>query len=404
MLGSHQIAPAPKAAVKSQPGRVTAEWIDYVIQTPGKPAQTIRREIFDLVGPATRAAGGAVPGPQMTDVQKLDRSLSLMDTVEILPIAAQFSPAFILHSLIENPLSNRESILSLIRESGAPGSNEFIDAMSKSKPPVAEQLNNLAFERFSWRSNKIASYLDQINVLTSHKQPRIIASGSLAVEEGFDIVCNRIGVYPMGLDDRFRTRLEQGVSDTNVEAELAGPENDVRNTANAFAESIVRDTKWVTVRNDHDSGWRELDIPRDVRARVQADLTKGYAVVLPTRTSHSGACAGGCWWRIDPQTGETLGIGSQGWGQTAGEYVRGIRIAATLVQMSMCMLAVNPRKRSGWYYMGACVAVGFLKGYATSLGGADLFAGILALGGDVIALIVLATKADWDHSVLPPAK
>jgi hypothetical protein len=44
---------------------------------------------------------------------------------------------------------------------------------------------------------------------------------------------------------------------------------------------------------------------------MAADLAGGYAVVAPTVASEDTVI----WWRIDKTTGQTLAIGSRGWGQ-----------------------------------------------------------------------------------------
>ena len=330
MLGSHQIAPAPKPAVKSQPGRVTAEWIDYVIQAPGKPTQTIRREIFDLIGPAARAAGGAIPAPQMTESQKLDRALSLVDTIDILPLAAQPSPEFILHSSDENLLSKR-ALLKLIREGISRGTTNFLNEAGSLKPAVAEQLNSLAFASFEWSGNQSAMYLDQPNVLSYHKRPVVNGAGRLLVEQGFDIVANNIGVVSSPKKDAFLVRLEEGVLDTNAEAVLAGPTSETENTANAFAEAIAQGRKWLPIQNEKSPVWGKAELVTDTRARVLEDLRNGNSVVVPPTTSGLNSCRTGCWWRINLRTGDTLGIGDHGWGQTSVEYMKTVTTVLALV-------------------------------------------------------------------------
>ena len=54
------------------------------------------------------------------------------------------------------------------------------------------------------------------------------------------------------------------------------------------------------------------------RASVQRDLAAGYVVILPERPAEPGARTG--WWRVNPATGETLGIGTGGYGDAIVEY------------------------------------------------------------------------------------
>ena len=54
------------------------------------------------------------------------------------------------------------------------------------------------------------------------------------------------------------------------------------------------------------------------KTSVQRDLAAGYVVILPERPIEPGARSG--WWRVDPATGETLGIGTGGYGDSIVEY------------------------------------------------------------------------------------
>ena len=321
MLGSHQIAPAPKPAIKSQPGRLTAEWIDYVIQSPGKPAQTLRREIFDLIGPAERRSSRSMPGPEMTEAQRLERALSLTASIDILLLVAQPSPAFILHTSNEGLLSNRKPVLRIIRESGSSTSKNFMSELGNLKFGVSGQLNSLAFERFEWSNNQSRLYLAEPNILTYDKKPAINSDGTLFLEEGFDIVSNSVAPATTSNEDPFAIRLEQGILDTNAEAALAGPEKNVINTANAFANATDRGEKWIALKNSEVPFFRDSGLPKDAQARIKTDLNGGFTAVVPKGSTQMKLCPAGCWWRINARTGETLGLGSRGAGQTATEQL-----------------------------------------------------------------------------------
>src|SRR5207302_2605850 len=54
-LGGDRHPERPPEAVKHERTELTAEWLEFVIQAPGRPPQKIRRPIFDLIGPAARA-------------------------------------------------------------------------------------------------------------------------------------------------------------------------------------------------------------------------------------------------------------------------------------------------------------------------------------------------------------
>jgi hypothetical protein len=49
------------------------------------------------------------------------------------------------------------------------------------------------------------------------------------------------------------------------------------------------------------------------QARIREDVRAGNAVIAPQRGVVSQGTATIGWWRIDPRTGQTLGIGRNGW-------------------------------------------------------------------------------------------
>jgi hypothetical protein len=59
------------------------------------------------------------------------------------------------------------------------------------------------------------------------------------------------------------------------------------------------------------------------RVRMSLALAEGRVAVVPPPQAGGGAGEAwqpGCWWRIDPATGTTLGIGPRGWGQEFPEF------------------------------------------------------------------------------------
>jgi len=113
-------------------------------------------------------------------------------------------------------------------------------------------------------------------------------------------------------------RLVQGVLDTAVETLLMDEVSRVTNVSDTLAAQPDAQN-WLLVRNKNDPAWMEANVPKDERARVEADLAAGYAIVLPRQAASGGRSAPG-WWRIDPATGQTLGIDRHGRGAAMIEY------------------------------------------------------------------------------------
>jgi hypothetical protein len=139
--------------------------------------------------------------------------------------------------------------------------------------------------------------------------------------EGFDIAFNDVAVRP-GVEDTdgagTGVRVRQGVTDTAAEAALASGCGRVENTSELYAGAAG--AAWVTIRNREELAAAGTKLQPDVVARVRQELDGGYFVIVakePVRVDGRELAA---WWRVDPATGQTLGIGQLGWGQTMTDY------------------------------------------------------------------------------------
>ena len=153
---------------------------------------------------------------------------------------------------------------------------------------------------------------------------RIAGEGAVIPSKAFDIVSNVTGVHRWSTVPSVRTRLAQGVADTNAEAVLATDAVPGANAADGLWAADQRGEEWLMLTNPTDARLAAIEMPEDSRARIRADLEAGYQVLCPNRVVvPKGSKPGGMnvsWWRVDPKTGQTLGIGPNGWGVSIAEY------------------------------------------------------------------------------------
>src|SRR5205085_1965396 len=142
--------------------------------------RTVRRDVFDLIGPAARAAGAAnADAPKATDDVRLDRGLALMGRTEILPLPCQPSPAFVTHLAYASMLANRQPLLKLMR-AGDIGTKAMISLAGQVTPPPS-QLYSFAVLRqvcgHDWGTAAASGplYVDRPNVVTY--RTRIVRRG-----------------------------------------------------------------------------------------------------------------------------------------------------------------------------------------------------------------------------------
>src|SRR6185312_12063534 len=173
--------------------------------------------------------------------------------------------------------------------------------------------------------------------------------------------------------------------------------------AEMLLAATARGVDWLKIRRADDSAWVAAKFPRDFRARINDDLAKGFVVLAPRQAVYlSGRWTAG-WWRIDPTTGRTLGMGTRGWGQTAteklmitsavGVAVLGFCFAAgikerSFVKGALCFLGMS-------YCAGALVLVlltmpEFVFWLAEASSGTLLVS--IPLGEDAVAMLEMAEK------------
>src|SRR5262249_10081232 len=200
----------------------------------------------------------------------------------------------------------------LVRDLPSLKPEAILDRLNK-LTPLPGQVYDLALARQAL--NRLAGdvYLDRPNVLSYHMTARPNAQGEILACQGFDIVANDVAVRPGAVVGPFEASVAQGLVDTNGEALLMTGCGGVENTGEIFSASNPK-ADWVTIHSTRDPAWGQVDLPKDVRARIEQDLAAGYMVIAPRKPISLNEQARVGWWRIDPQTGQTLGISSRGWG------------------------------------------------------------------------------------------
>jgi hypothetical protein len=369
---------------------LTAEWIEYEIRAPGQPVRTIRRQIFDLLGPAARSIGKQ-PAFAITEAQRLERGLALLGESEILLLACQPSPEFVDHSTAEGLLANREVLLDVIQNAGSIPLNDLQGKMATLKP-LPSQLYGLALARQEWNRFRGDVYLDRANILSYHKHPGLNSQGQLRMTEGVDIVANDVAVRPASGATPFLMRIEQGVLDTNAEAFVLAPTEITvlhENTAEIFAQSERQGIEWVIIHRGNQSAWQSVELPNDTRVRIERDLTEGYVVLVPKKAIFMEGRPVVGWWRVDPKTGQTLGINERGWGGDAAEksilerVILGI--ARTFTAFDVCVIAVYT---TGEYWPENMPITGWIKCASYGLAG-----GLAVAGNKILPWIAFALAA-----------
>jgi hypothetical protein len=337
-------SPAAPAAPAPATGEFSGEWVEYEMHTPGKPNQTIRREIFDLVGPDRRAELTANPSSAaivLSDSQKVDRGFALLGMTEIMLQPCAIPQSWLDDLAIGGLIENRKSMLDLAQN--PPQDEAALKKAIGALTPPCGKIYSLAWSRFAWSPVSGGVYLDQVNILSEHRSLMQRSSLSSAATQGttpfvlcdaFDIVSNAVAVSPEKNSDAFKTRLTQGIADTASESALMDDASATRlgNASDDFAASTGSGRQWTVLRSGDDSKLESLGVDAGIKSRMKQALADGRSLIAPAQG------AADTWWSIDPETGQTLGMGPHGWGDSMAETaVLWTQIAGNAIGMVACI-------------------------------------------------------------------
>lgn len=320
--GIAAMAQRPSAATASS-SQLTAAWIEFELREPGEPRRVVRRAVFDLIGPAARAAG-APAQLALSDSMRLTRSLALMVRTEILPVTARLAPEYVTHLAARSVVANAEVLRSILAADPArlPDPDTLVDQAR----PALSPLYSLATARLEWSPVRDRVYVDRLGVLTTHRHPAVV-SGGFGLRGSTEVVAGELGV-PLMEPNALEIRLRQGVFDTNAEA-FWWPGAHVRNTGEAYQSA----QGWVALTAGSPAVG-SLQLPADARVRIAQALDSGLVVVTPTAPAGAERYVG--WWRLDPRTGVTRGVVGSGWGQCQ-EYAQLLKSAVIAAAKNMLL-------------------------------------------------------------------
>ena len=117
--------------------------------------------------------------------------------------------------------------------------------------------------------------------------------------------------------------LRRGVWDTSTEVVPARSMNlavvQSSNTVDIFNQASEQNIDLKTIRPGRGGTLDSRNLTPPTIISIQADLDNGYIVIIPTLTPKGAAMTG--WWRVNPETGETLGMTADGYGSELVEYL-----------------------------------------------------------------------------------
>jgi hypothetical protein len=152
-------------------------------------------------------------------------------------------------------------------------------------------------------------FIDRPNIIHQRVWFEEDKTGEIVAYRGIDLAFTSTAA--LGADP-FQSRLVQGVADTLAEHLTIASSGE--STVTRLEAALAQGKKPVVVRPADASALASLELTADGRARALADLAAGQVLVL------AGTAPGRwTWWRVDGQSGQTVGVLESGFNGTMDE-------------------------------------------------------------------------------------
>jgi hypothetical protein len=359
---------SPRPDIEGEP---TAEWLEVRVESPGSQPVSVRREVFDRIGPAARAEG------------KVPATLAPAELVALEPgMPGDFLPAQTSHWLtIETGVAPPMRVAQGQVDAAAPSPlaapvqvfHAVRDAVAAS---IAEEVGG-------------RHYLDAPNIV-SLTATQDLVDGDLEIRPVVDIWHRSIALIPLGEPDAHQM-LAPGVV-AHVAERIIGAEADTATGARPderapsvgalFEAARAQAIPSLVLSTPAELAGRPF--AADASARLAAALEAGWVAVMPERAVRMGGQERLGWWLVDPMTGRTTDQLDDG---------RGISMLDEATVVIRRVKDVPPYRR-----LGCVVAAMFLGANAAVYG---IAAGRLAVGGGRSAGLAAIVGAGGSSVALP---
>lgn len=308
----------PAQAVDEQPSFLTAERIEYEVASPGQGARTETRQVFDISKRQTLGEQTALETALTLDA-RVDRALALLGEYHIAVQTCDLSTSFLAQWIVRGLLSSTQAARDdkSVMGTELPPKDNGLEAVFADLPSPAY---SLALVRTAWNDRANPVFIRSPNVICFKNRLRFAKNGELLLSAALDIVRNDVAVASGSPREQFRLALRQGVFDTNAEALLlSNRRTDILNAAEIFAKDQASDGKWRIIKDQ-----KNVDAIGSLSSvsnlGLKAELDRGFFLLAREPTLSAQGDSHAIWWRVNPQTGVTLGIVDSAGGQAGTEY------------------------------------------------------------------------------------
>jgi hypothetical protein len=365
-LGSRLFA-RPGAAPQ-RAGEVTAAWLEFRFSSPGGSSDTLRREIFDRIGPVARASHREAQAVLATLEEKSGIPLYVANQYAFSFSAGPIHPDLINSHLQPHfaALRSAQPIFTKIEaENRAATPGEVKQLAKLLGPAVPAQLGALArtFHALSWEGLKFIEdrriwkhlmfYATSPRLAIVSIEPRVNEKGDLKATVSLDLRRNDLRPVGPAIDaaNRAWANVVRGVFDAVLEDTVlrinmpASERTDLLSTV-ALVERITASGTGLTAMTTAEE-IAALKAPDAVRARISGDGGHNRLLVTSPTAIRIGNNERLGWWRIEMPSGENLGVLDTGLHQSMTENATVIAV----LTVAVVSVAYTFRPFSSRYFM-----------------------------------------------------
>jgi hypothetical protein len=304
----------------------TKESVEMRFVGPTNSADVVERDIFDLVGKADRAKGRRLSADEV-------RELTDQSAPELRESIYQF---FVATGAVRD---------SLVATTDAPidaGGDASIRTLLRHLNVTFAMMSDVVLKKFlGSRASGVVWYPQ-----TPHVHVAELVNGTKTRQLSLDLRRTPVRVVDLYPGPRvFNLRLVRGIVEGTLERVLVslattgfGDQSLTAggSTSVVFEQARASNTPILALPAEK----ARLDISADVRARLDEDERGGHVSIVPQRAVSIGGSQRIAWWRVDRQTGETIGVTDEGLHQSFAYFTQ-IRDRLTLVFLTTT--GANPR-------------------------------------------------------------
>lgn len=316
-------------AQASQAGAVAAEWIDFDFRYPSGRTESVRRWIFDRIGPAARARGTAASAPLAPSRVENGVPVALRAMYGCSFSSTALDPGYISARVARQlpALRAASRLLESVRNAGYPPATSNARQIGETLTPVLPDLLSGIASSFHRLSHDSLARITASagNVARFYEATPRLAIASLEARDapggavpratlGLDLRRNDVRVIgEVGADQLAWTNILRGAFDAALEhAMLASADN---GNAPLSALNLVTGTPATRTLLASIARQQDVDaipVSADVRARMAATLGSRVLLIAPARPLAVANEQHLAWWRVDLDSGETVAVYDNG--------------------------------------------------------------------------------------------